>query len=233
MLLYSQEVNGDCTSNEEDLIIVFFMELNNRIFQILSEVAGSAEPILTAEHVRAMGLDPQGDRCWRWEHGEDKAGRRPAKKRGGYEPADGTCRGHDTGRGGAYAKTIQESYQGCPYQLLHSRPGWEAFTSLTTFPPEAFCSALAGYCWWIRYLQMAGLGKLATRRHLLVSRCVSHLPGSPLDSAAFVDLDLTPAFGPRRLAPAPDLLPVPGSPSLPCSFWTSAPISTRTFDTTC
>ncbi|XP_061826163.1 DENN domain-containing protein 11 [Nerophis lumbriciformis] len=64
MLLYSQEVNGDCTSNEEDLIIVFFMELNNRIFQILSEVAGSADPILTAEHVRAMGLDPQGDRCF-------------------------------------------------------------------------------------------------------------------------------------------------------------------------
>ncbi|XP_037109184.1 DENN domain-containing protein 11 [Syngnathus acus] len=64
LLLYSQEVDGDCTSNEEDLFIVFFMELNNRIFQILSEVAGSADPTLTAEHVRAMGLDPQGDRCF-------------------------------------------------------------------------------------------------------------------------------------------------------------------------
>ncbi|XP_061677394.1 DENN domain-containing protein 11 [Syngnathoides biaculeatus] len=64
MLLYSQEVDGDCTSNEEDLFIVFFMELNNRIFQILSEVAGSADRTLTAEHVRAMGLDPQGDRCF-------------------------------------------------------------------------------------------------------------------------------------------------------------------------
>lgn len=61
MLLYSQEVDEDCTSNEEDLFILFFMELNNRIFQTLSEVAGSVDPTLTAEHVRAMGLDPQAD----------------------------------------------------------------------------------------------------------------------------------------------------------------------------
>ena len=40
------------------------MELNDRIFQILGEVAASSEPILTAEHVRAMGLDPQGDRSF-------------------------------------------------------------------------------------------------------------------------------------------------------------------------
>uniref|UniRef100_A0A671U9A7 DENN domain-containing protein 11 n=1 Tax=Sparus aurata TaxID=8175 RepID=A0A671U9A7_SPAAU len=64
MLLYNQEVDGDCTSTEEDLFILFFMELNNRIFQILSEVAGSIDPTLTAEHVRAMGLDPQGDRSF-------------------------------------------------------------------------------------------------------------------------------------------------------------------------
>ncbi|XP_028307578.1 DENN domain-containing protein 11 [Gouania willdenowi] len=62
LLLYSQEVEEDCTSNEEDLFILFFMELNNRIFQTLSEVAGSIDPTLTAEHVRAMGLDPQCDR---------------------------------------------------------------------------------------------------------------------------------------------------------------------------
>ena len=37
------------------------MELNNRIFQTLSEVAGSSDPTLTADHVRAMGLDPQCD----------------------------------------------------------------------------------------------------------------------------------------------------------------------------
>ncbi|KAM3609943.1 uncharacterized protein V6R79_022735 [Siganus canaliculatus] len=64
MLLYSQEVDGDCTTNEEDLFILFFMDLNNRIFQTLSEVAGSIEPTLTAEHVRAMGLDPQADRSF-------------------------------------------------------------------------------------------------------------------------------------------------------------------------
>ncbi|KAL7402314.1 hypothetical protein ABVT39_012970 [Epinephelus coioides] len=64
LLLYSQEVDGDCTSNEEDLFILFFMELNNRIFQTLSDVAGSADPTLTAEHVRAMGLDPQCDRSF-------------------------------------------------------------------------------------------------------------------------------------------------------------------------
>ncbi|XP_034079281.1 DENN domain-containing protein 11 [Gymnodraco acuticeps] len=64
MLLYSQEVDGDCTTNEEDLFILFFMELNNRIFQTLSDIAGSNDPTLTAEHVRAMGLDPQGDRSF-------------------------------------------------------------------------------------------------------------------------------------------------------------------------
>lgn len=64
MLLYTQEVDGDCTSNEEDLFILFFMEQNNRIFQTLSEVAASSEPTLTAEHVRAMGLDPLGDRSF-------------------------------------------------------------------------------------------------------------------------------------------------------------------------
>ncbi|XP_057204428.1 DENN domain-containing protein 11 isoform X2 [Triplophysa rosa] len=62
LLLYSQEVDGDCTSSEEDLFILFFMEQNNRIFQMLSEVAASADSTLTAEQVRAMGLDPQGDR---------------------------------------------------------------------------------------------------------------------------------------------------------------------------
>ncbi|XP_066540457.1 DENN domain-containing protein 11 isoform X2 [Hoplias malabaricus] len=62
LLLYSQEVDGDCNTNEEDLFILFFMEQNNRIFQTLLEVAGSADPTLTTDHVRAMGLDPQGDR---------------------------------------------------------------------------------------------------------------------------------------------------------------------------
>ncbi|CAB1345774.1 unnamed protein product [Coregonus sp. 'balchen'] len=64
MLLYSQEENGDCVSSEEDHFILFFLEQNNRIFQTLSEVAGSPEPILTQESVRAMGLDPHGDRLF-------------------------------------------------------------------------------------------------------------------------------------------------------------------------
>ncbi|KAM8884147.1 DENN domain-containing protein 11-like [Synchiropus picturatus] len=64
MLLYSQEENGDCVSSEEDLFILFFLEQNNRIFQTLSEVAGSCDPTLTQESVRAMGLDPHGDRLF-------------------------------------------------------------------------------------------------------------------------------------------------------------------------
>uniref|UniRef100_A0A3Q3AFA4 DENN domain-containing protein 11 n=1 Tax=Kryptolebias marmoratus TaxID=37003 RepID=A0A3Q3AFA4_KRYMA len=64
MLLYSQEENGDCVSSEEDLFILFFLEQNNRIFQTLSEVAGSSDPTITQESVRAMGLDPHGDRLF-------------------------------------------------------------------------------------------------------------------------------------------------------------------------
>ncbi|XP_036376189.1 DENN domain-containing protein 11-like [Megalops cyprinoides] len=60
-LLYSQDVDGDCTSNEEELFVLFFMELNDRIFQTLYEVAGSLDQTLTEDHVRSMGLDPQGD----------------------------------------------------------------------------------------------------------------------------------------------------------------------------
>ncbi|CAF96311.1 unnamed protein product, partial [Tetraodon nigroviridis] len=63
MLLFSQE-NGDCVSSEEDLFILFFLEQNNRIFQTLGEVAGSPDPTLTQESVRAMGLDPHGDRLF-------------------------------------------------------------------------------------------------------------------------------------------------------------------------
>ncbi|KAK7902000.1 hypothetical protein WMY93_018769 [Mugilogobius chulae] len=64
VLLYSQEETGDCVSSEEDLFILFFLEQNNRIFQTLSEVANSTEPTLTQETVRAMGLDPHGDRLF-------------------------------------------------------------------------------------------------------------------------------------------------------------------------
>uniref|UniRef100_A0A8C6TN14 DENN domain-containing protein 11 n=1 Tax=Neogobius melanostomus TaxID=47308 RepID=A0A8C6TN14_9GOBI len=54
LLLYSQEETGDCV----------FLEQNNRIFQTLSEVANSTDPTLTQETVRAMGLDPHGDRLF-------------------------------------------------------------------------------------------------------------------------------------------------------------------------
>ncbi|XP_068162455.1 DENN domain-containing protein 11-like [Antennarius striatus] len=64
MLLYSQEENGDCVSSEEDLFILFFLEQNNRIFQTLSEVAASPDPMLTQDNVRGMGLDPHGDRLF-------------------------------------------------------------------------------------------------------------------------------------------------------------------------
>ncbi|XP_059834153.1 DENN domain-containing protein 11 isoform X2 [Hypanus sabinus] len=64
MLLYSQEVGGDCSTNEEDLFIMFFMEQNNRIFQMLLEVSACQDKTLTADHVRSMGLDPQGDRIF-------------------------------------------------------------------------------------------------------------------------------------------------------------------------
>ncbi|NP_001089578.1 DENN domain-containing protein 11 [Xenopus laevis] len=64
LLMYSQEVDGDCGSCEEDLFILFFMEQNNRIFQTLLEVASSQDKTLTAEHARSMGLDPHGDRTF-------------------------------------------------------------------------------------------------------------------------------------------------------------------------
>nr|XP_033813905.1 DENN domain-containing protein 11 isoform X6 [Geotrypetes seraphini] len=64
MLIYSQEVDEDCSSCEEDLFVLFFMEQNNRIFQTLLEVSASQDKSLTAEHARSMGLDPQGDRSF-------------------------------------------------------------------------------------------------------------------------------------------------------------------------
>ncbi|XP_072408264.1 DENN domain-containing protein 11 isoform X2 [Chiloscyllium punctatum] len=42
----------------------FFMEQNNRIFQMLLEVSACQDKTLTADHVRSMGLDPQGDRIF-------------------------------------------------------------------------------------------------------------------------------------------------------------------------
>lgn len=40
----------------------FFHEQNNRLFQTLLDVANSQDTQLTSDHMKSMGLDPQGDR---------------------------------------------------------------------------------------------------------------------------------------------------------------------------
>ncbi|XP_062374167.1 DENN domain-containing protein 11-like isoform X2 [Sardina pilchardus] len=52
---------GHSSYTEEDLFILFFSELNTKIFQTLLEVASSVDRALTEQHVRRMGLDPQAD----------------------------------------------------------------------------------------------------------------------------------------------------------------------------
>ncbi|KAL2102688.1 hypothetical protein ACEWY4_001856 [Coilia grayii] len=51
----------DPSFTEEELFILFFSELNTKIFQPLLEVASSVDRALTEQHVRRMGLDPQAD----------------------------------------------------------------------------------------------------------------------------------------------------------------------------
>ena len=38
------------------------MEQNNRLFQTLIDVSASQDRTLTSDHMKSMGLDPQGDR---------------------------------------------------------------------------------------------------------------------------------------------------------------------------
>ena len=40
----------------------FFLEQNNHIFQTLMDVSESQDKALTTDHMKAMGLDPVGDR---------------------------------------------------------------------------------------------------------------------------------------------------------------------------
>ena len=40
----------------------FFLEQNNHIFQTLMDVSESQDKALTTDHMKAMGLDPIGDR---------------------------------------------------------------------------------------------------------------------------------------------------------------------------
>lgn len=44
------------------LFFRFFHEQNNRLFQTLLDVANSQDTQLTSDHMKSMGLDPQGDR---------------------------------------------------------------------------------------------------------------------------------------------------------------------------
>ena len=40
----------------------YFLEQNNHIFQTLLEVSATEDKALTTDHMKAMGLDPVGDR---------------------------------------------------------------------------------------------------------------------------------------------------------------------------
>ncbi|XP_042563006.1 DENN domain-containing protein 11-like [Clupea harengus] len=52
---------GDSSYTEEELFILFFSELNTKIFQTLLEVASSVDRALTEQHMQRMGLDPKAD----------------------------------------------------------------------------------------------------------------------------------------------------------------------------
>ena len=42
----------------------FFTQMNNQLFKVLYDVAASQDRTLTADHLRAMGLDPGTDNCF-------------------------------------------------------------------------------------------------------------------------------------------------------------------------
>lgn len=45
----------------------FFMELNERLFQTLLDISMSPDRQLTSDHMKAIGLDPVGDRTFLME----------------------------------------------------------------------------------------------------------------------------------------------------------------------
>ncbi|XP_060552703.1 DENN domain-containing protein 11-like [Ruditapes philippinarum] len=59
---FSYEELGEETIDEEEVFVSFFHEQNNRLFQTLLDVANSQDTQLTSDHMKSMGLDPQGDR---------------------------------------------------------------------------------------------------------------------------------------------------------------------------
>ncbi|XP_064599038.1 DENN domain-containing protein 11-like isoform X2 [Liolophura sinensis] len=65
--LFSMQELGDQNTNEEEIFTSFFTEQNNRLFQTLLDVSCSQDRQLTSEHMRSMGLDPQGDRAFLME----------------------------------------------------------------------------------------------------------------------------------------------------------------------
>ncbi|XP_050398253.1 DENN domain-containing protein 11 [Patella vulgata] len=58
---------GEQEFDDEDVFTNFFVELNDRIFQTLLEISNSQDRQLTSDHMKTMGLDPQGDRSFLME----------------------------------------------------------------------------------------------------------------------------------------------------------------------
>ncbi|XP_061189570.1 DENN domain-containing protein 11-like [Saccostrea echinata] len=64
---FSYEGMGEDVVDEEELITSFFTQQNNDLFSTLLDVAHSHDRQLTSDHMRNMGLDPQGDRTFLME----------------------------------------------------------------------------------------------------------------------------------------------------------------------
>eukprot|EP00057_Strongylocentrotus_purpuratus_P031656 XP_785244.2 PREDICTED: protein LCHN [Strongylocentrotus purpuratus] len=61
----AREQGVEPSSEEDDEIFAnFFLEQNNHIFQTLHEIATTEDKSLTNDHMKAMGLDPIGDRAF-------------------------------------------------------------------------------------------------------------------------------------------------------------------------
>ncbi|XP_076449359.1 DENN domain-containing protein 11-like [Babylonia areolata] len=52
---------------EEEIILAFFNELNDRLFHTLLDISTSHDRQLTSDHMKAIGLDPVGDRTFLME----------------------------------------------------------------------------------------------------------------------------------------------------------------------
>lgn len=64
---FSYEGMGEDAIDEEELVTSFFTQQNNDLFSTLLDVAHSHDRQLTSDHMRSMGLDPQGDRTFLME----------------------------------------------------------------------------------------------------------------------------------------------------------------------